>query len=712
MINLDDKGSFEAHPFYSQHSLITERIRDLDGYDGSIAFVLQIDPDEFSSLRSVGVKKIRNLLRLQDELRVAFGIDASSPDQTKAGDPVDQKRVSDPPEPELQSRSRLNRGLLTKSELNLIRLLERKEDWDGSVKSLLALERVGKSKRSWDTLSCLQARIREDLTQPWLDTGEVISTSLCVNDIPREISIGVLEKVLLTDFERFTSQLAERDRQFLLTRWGCAAENRTLKDLARDYGITESRMSQIEKKLRCDYRQMLSLSPELIRLNLDRYQHRKLSLIFPSLRGFFSGEHALLEFIAVSGGYESRELIDSQCVPAGRGHTALLEHILASNESPIPLTQVLEEIISETGFTRLQTSLCFERYVKEGLVEVTHEGVRPGKVRPHIIATNELLKYPDGLHWKDVIQIIRVRRPDFLEDTRGSDPIRRSPYLYSLGYGFYRHRAFFELDEEHADVILPAIREELKTHSETKARVRQLVASIPVCRNISYFDLRCLISDYAERYGMFFNGQSRADSLSLDPDSKRLDLKHSILDILSEADEPMTRAEIQDRMKHGRGRSVSAALSALVSQGRVVRVQHQLYVARSTLHQQIDLELLRPEVIRVVESDPRPLEADVLREELALRCKVNYSKYVWAFIADEVGRDRRWSIRNTLIHKESLSYASLGKLFAASGNFAAPFAEQVEHLQSLCRVTESTTHGWFRSWVSRKRAFAETQARA
>jgi len=372
------------------------------------------------------------------------------------------------------------------------------------------------------------------------------------------------------------------------------------------------------------------------------------------------------------------------------------------------LTQVLEELHTEAGLSPLQTALLFEKHVTNGRIQVTQEGIWPGDVSLNIIVASELMRHPDGLPREDIIETVRARRPDLLQVAQDSDQFRRSPHIYPLGRGFYRHRAFLALDEQDAEVILPALREQLESEPTATARIARLAASIPACKDVPYFDLRCLVSDYAEHYGMYFKGQSRGDSLSLDRDAKGLNAQEAILQILAEADEPLTRFEIQSRLKRGRA---DIALSTLVQKGQVVHLEYQMYVLRESARRSVDIEEVRCEVIRLVEADQRPLEADVLREQLSPKFGVHHSKYIWAFIASEVGRERGWSVRGTLVRAGPLEHSSLGRLYSATGDLDAPFEDQVRHLESLCRVTESVTNGWFRSWLSAKtRARVATHA--
>ncbi len=699
MDHAEDKAEFEGHPLSTVYDVVASWVRRLDGYDGSIAFILQIDPEEFFQLRGVGPNKTTALLELQEELRVELGIEAPTTAEERGASETTARSVHDPAMAAASERTRLNRALLSKSETNLMRLLTRRGRWDGSVPGLLMLSDTSGRAQG---LSKFQERLREDLNRPWEDTAQHITGSLCVSDVPRDIPESVLEGALQIDFERFASSQSDRDRDLLLTRWGYAQERRTLKQLAQQFGTTESRMSQLEKKLREGLKEELSLSPELIRANVDRVGDRSLALVLPKLRSLFVDEEFFLRFLERCSDYAPGTLVRARSAPKGRMHSDVLHDILAYNASPIPVEQVLDTLISETGISSLQTTRCLEKWREDGRIEVTREGVWPGRVTPGVVVANELLRHPNGLPWGDAVSIVRARQPHLLANDIRGDTFRKCQYLYSLGKGFFRHRVFLELDEEDAELILPQLRAELGRQPTKVVRIARLAEAIPDCRGIPYFDLRCLVADNAERYGMYFKGQSRGDSLSLDPDAKGLNSRQAVLDILRAADEPLTRIEIDARLKRGRGGAASAALSALVREGQVVHVQKQLYTLRSVVLRRVDLDAVRAGVISVVEADERPLEADVLRVELDRELGVTHSKYVWALIASEIGRSRGWTVRRSLVCNGPIEHAGLEGLYSATGDFGAPFAEQVAHLRSLCRVTESVTHGWFRGWVSRR----------
>ena len=57
---------------------------------------------------------------------------------------------------------------------------------------------------------------------------------------------------------------------------------------------------------------------------------------------------------------------------------------------------------------------------------------------------------------------------------------------------------------------------------------------------IEYFNLRHLVKEYGEEYGLYFDGQSGTDSVSLDPDLNRITQADVIIKVLNESKVAMT----------------------------------------------------------------------------------------------------------------------------------------------------------------------------
>ena len=100
-----------------------------------------------------------------------------------------------------------------------------------------------------------------------------------------------------------------------------------------------------------------------------------------------------------------------------------------------------------------------------------------------------------------------------------------------------------------------------------------------VCQSVSvdYFILRYVVANPGAECGLYFDGASRNDTVSLKAKAKRQTFKHSILDIIEAEGRPLSVEEVSKKIRRKSTNMVSQQLQALRSAGKLVQVGANQY---------------------------------------------------------------------------------------------------------------------------------------
>src|SRR3989338_9018771 len=123
-------------------------------------------------------------------------------------------------------------------------------------------------------------------------------------------------------------------------------------------------------------------------------------------------------------------------------------------------------------------------------------------------------------------------------------------HIYLFGKGTYRNLLFLDLEQLDIPKIMQHLLDYLKQKQTTASHLHDYYYQTKGKRcEIEYFTLRHLVRAYGEEYGLYFDGKSNVDGVSLDPDSKRITQADVIIKVLSESKVAMTKQEIAERLK-------------------------------------------------------------------------------------------------------------------------------------------------------------------
>jgi hypothetical protein len=137
---------------------------------------------------------------------------------------------------------------------------------------------------------------------------------------------------------------------------------------------------------------------------------------------------------------------------------------------------------------------------------------------------------------------------------------------------------FLDLEQFNIPEIIQHLLDYFKQHQLTALHLHDYYYQTKGQRcEIEYFTLRHLVREYGEEYGLYFNGKSGTDSVSLDPEASLISQADVIIKVLNESKVAMTKQEIAERL---RSKSIAHAafyINNLMEEGKVVRVDNMVY---------------------------------------------------------------------------------------------------------------------------------------
>ncbi|MGZ5222321.1 MAG: hypothetical protein ACXWC7_19695, partial [Chitinophagaceae bacterium] len=147
---------------------------------------------------------------------------------------------------------------------------------------------------------------------------------------------------------------------------------------------------------------------------------------------------------------------------------------------------------------------------------------------------------------------------------------------------------------------------------------------------IEYFILRHLVREYGEEYGLYFDGKSNVDGVSLNPDLKPITQADVIIKVLNESKVAMTMQEIAERLRSKSTGHASFYLNNLMEEGKVVRVDKMVYTTIEKAFCNMDTKSIMQVIKDIMSISDIIVEADVFREYVNMELNLSYSKYIYA----------------------------------------------------------------------------------
>jgi hypothetical protein len=442
-----------------------------------------------------------------------------------------------------------------------------------------------------------------------------------------------LEDVIIEDIEDFALELPETESDIFLSRLGFNHQILTLEALGQKYGVTRERIRQIDKKVFNQFVKEFSIPLKLIKDQI-LYKTEDKYLTMPTLYSLFEKEQSFYSFFArllgTNSGFKEDEFVPLT-------NQSLLDEFIATNKSPFEKAILINELISSTGINFIKASITLDFLEEKGIFIKDFEGKYiPSKLGKKEALAHALLYFPNGLPWKDFALFTNSKgysRSDIYTD-RLDVAFNTSEYIYQSGSGTYKHITFSGLDDVDIDKIILDAKNFLETLPNNSCHLNEFFQIYHKKSNLAYFELRHALREYGELHGVFFQGKSNQDSISLNEGASLGGQRELIINLLNQASGPLSKAEIAQQIRSQSLRHASFYLFELMNDKKVIRVENMQYSTPEKMFKNINIDNLLLQIKDLVASATKPVEADILRQKLNLKNSLNYSKYFYLSLAD------------------------------------------------------------------------------
>lgn len=509
-----------------------------------------------------------------------------------------------------------------------------------------------------------------------------------------DLPLDELEAHLISDLECYFLQEETRETDILSRRLGINCDSETLEEIGKSYAITRERIRQIESKAKKNFIAKLSISPKVIwaitKTNLSELR----APLFPSLREYFNTNKNFYAFLEVCCALKENEI---RKVTSPNLNKTAFEEFWAWNKSPANIEDLSwylhENMNVELAVAENQISI----WIQEGILERNEEEIKPLALSKVPGITNALLDFPNGDTWQNIqnhANSKRITLGDFFTDRAepslgyGAD----KEYLYQCARGTYRHLAYLSICEEDKQQILNKVHSKLGEHKHSGRSSVNLHADIfkPVGFSHEYFTVRHIVRAFGEPFGIYFNGKSGADTVSLDSEFSLASQKTVLVDLFKASLKPLSKKDVASKIRSQSLGHASFYLDKLLTDGDIVRIDETHYAHIDNAFTNVDIEETLSLAIEYIDKETRIIEGEKIQSHLNRHLDKEYNKYFYISLlkAHASSFGKHYHFIQNLVSSSQIEYSGLADICREALSVSSTSAEALNYAKEKVCIHE------------------------
>jgi hypothetical protein len=512
------------------------------------------------------------------------------------------------------------------------------------------------------------------------------------------VEFDEIDNFLIEDIEKYLWSLDEIKMDIALSRWGFNHEHETLEAVASRHNITRERIRQIEKPLNANLPLHLSIPSKVLWANIRTRMTDDLTVLLPNLAKCFATDklfYAVIELCCkVEAGSISKIIFT-------KIRSEVISSLFCATPSPVAQEVFINELMSNYGYDKASAIHGIKQLEKINKIAITQQDIYPKNLGRAEAVAHALTSHPEGLPWKDISKIVNKNgyASTKMDEGRSTHGFSDSEYIYLCGKGTYRNVMFLDLEKFDIPKIMQHLIDYFFQEKITASNLHDYYYQTKGQRcEIDYYTLRHIVREYGEKYGLYFNGKSNVDGISLDADSKSITQADVIIKVLNESKFAMTKQEIAERLRSKSIRHASFYLNNLREEGKVVRVDKMVYTTHEKAFSNMDIKEVMRVIREILNIKNVIVEADIFREYVNIELNLSYSKYIYAALVNSQLTELGWYRQNMLFSKNPLPYQNLLDMCKQLCNPKLSNTENTKILQQAVWLSDAVTAAVIQQW--------------
>lgn len=668
-------------PLSHQYQKLIKRISNTVGTVSTVQDVLAIDPVSFGQLPAVGKSYVELLTTLQQEFLCAKD---------------NQQPEVRPPQITLSSTQLETPIAELAFPAQYQKLIKRISAVVGNIVTVQDL--INLDPASFAELPTVGKQYVQNLIGLQILLPSILDAKTKKSASLNSIEFNEIDNTLIEDIEGYLWTLDERQMDIALSRWGFNHEHETLEEVAVRYDLARERIRQVEKPINVNLPLHLTIPPKILWANIRAKMTEDLTVLLPNLAKCFATDKLFYAFIELCCQVEAGSISK---IFFTRIRIEIIDSLFCSIPSPVAQEIIINELMSNYGFDKASAIHGIKQLEKSHNIKETEQGIYPMKLARAEAVAHVLISHPEGLPWKDIAKIVNKKGYSLtqIDETRMTHGFNDNEHIFLCGKGTYRNLQFLDLEQFDILTIMQHMIDFFKKNKIATSHLHDYYYQTKGQRcEINYFTLRHLVREYGEEYGLYFDGKSNVDSISLDPDSKSMTQSDVIIKVLNKSKVAMTKQEIAERLKSKSIGHASFYLNNLRDEGKVVRVDKMVYTTPEQAFSNIDTKAVMQVIREIINIQNVIVEADVFREYVNMELNLSYSKYFYAALVNTQLNELGWYRRNMLFSKSPITYKNLLDMCKQLCNPKLPNDENTKILQQAVWLSDAVTAASIQQW--------------